>query len=615
LNAKRARHAALLAALVAGAGWAAACNAITGLDKYTTSSGGADAAGCGPTRYVSTQGNDSRDGCTPATARKTIKATVSDIVTRGETALTIEVCAGTYPESDLALSFPMTLRGGYDCTNWQQTATHDYPTLDRTNETIITNATPDSQHPSTLTLALLAANPSGLIVVDGFTIQGADGLATSNAVAIQAGATATVSNSRILGGDATTATSAALVQSNAAEITSDFVRGGAAPTSIAVNATISGTPTPGPKVHADTIQLGTSQSGVATGVLMVGTGVQATTAAGAPVEKTTIGGGTGVSVGVGIYQGAAVDVHANYIEMGVMPAMPDGGAGFAGLAGVNVTQGGPVRITGNRIYSGGSPAGYGEFNGVNINATSNALIANNMIYGGFDGPMLPKPGLATPIHLVDATATVVAYNTLYAGLPGGVASSSGVRASKGTTGTVLVDNILAGIGGPDFGLIIDDCTGGEFSAIEHNLFVGQGQGQLEAFGCGDAGYVAARSFAQMAPAVGSAMVDDNTTMRAACGPTNPPECIPAAGCPIPVSDAGSLSCMQGLFLGWSPSDNGLSTLLDGGWILSPGDPCTVTRGGVRLDDAGVSIATDTFGAPRGSMPSLGAAQVVDGGCE
>src|SRR5207302_10772533 len=99
-----------------------ACGSRCGAGK--TCLAGICTPGCkGKLIYVSADaGNDGNDGCTPATAVKTIGAAIAFATTQDLRAHEIHVCRGTYAERRLILSHSTSLRGGYNCVSWTRAA-------------------------------------------------------------------------------------------------------------------------------------------------------------------------------------------------------------------------------------------------------------------------------------------------------------------------------------------------------------------------------------------------------------------------------------------------------------------------------------------------------------
>jgi hypothetical protein len=273
-------------------------------------------------------------------------------------------------------------------------------------------------------------------------------------------------------------------------------------------------------------------------------------------------------------------------------------------------NGSNVRVLGNRVYGGGSAPGAGSFEGVVLQKTKGGVIANNMIYGGFRQSNNKSPGSANAIDLLGCPSPMVVNNTLFGGFGGPV---TGINLAQGTTGAVVRNNILAGNGVNDYGLRVDDCTG-EVASLTNNLFFATNNGPLRAACANGDGGVTTTNVTDLAglAVLKNAQLGANLTLRASCSNADLADdtCLIEPNCG---RDAGA-DCLTRVFPAWSTLDNGYTDLVGDGWLLRDDVSCRIAKGGVDLATApGATVTADLYGTPRGSTPSMGAAE-SDGGC-
>lgn len=164
--------------------------AIFVFSVLTACGGGGNAGGNSGTPvvtiiYVSTLGNDTSDGLTPATA----KATIADTIASASEQTDIYVAAGNYDISTaITLKPNVSLYGGY---------TTDFASRDPSvNTTTITNIG------SVTVNRVFTANNASIdnnTIVDGFTLNAGNGISQSITIELSA-ASPTISNNTIIGG-------------------------------------------------------------------------------------------------------------------------------------------------------------------------------------------------------------------------------------------------------------------------------------------------------------------------------------------------------------------------------------------------------------------------------
>lgn len=627
-----------------------ACSAILGLEPPPEGASGeggtdVDAAGGCMTRYVSTRApDDNGGGCTPDKPLKTIAAAISAYETAGVTGYTIKVCAGTYPETDLRIESRGALLGGYSCDTWQRTGTY---ATDLVNDTEITVKTIDSNHEVSLLLSppivdagvttTDAEAPEGgaaNLLVDGFSIVGPSGTAESYAVRVNQGATGTISNCRLLAGDATNLSAGIFVQSATPTIANNTILSGRAAVTVGVDVQ---TTSSSPYIHSNTITSKDVTDGVtgstngSYGVLVNNSGSGNGVDANRIDDNTVVSGNGPLSAGIrlaGIAKGGLI--RRNRVQ-----TLTSGKASSIGpMRGISVDTSNGVQILQNRVYSGGSNAGVGPLFGIFVYEGANVVVANNMVYGGYDKPIAMGSNLnATGIALIGTKNPIAVYNTIFSGFAPGFGGraydiSIGTSAIDGTTTTnaIIQNNILAGSGVNDFGMLVDNCGNG-IDMFENNAFFAQQTG-LVFLSCADAGAV--RNVQDIAGLgkMGAKALDGNVTLRSmeTCGKTGSAgACVVQSQCPFyglttTLPDGGpndgganldgSPLCVESVFGAWS-NDDGNSTLFNPGWTLAPvgdggGAPCAVSAGGLDLTSAG--FTTDLYGKQRDAAPSMGAAQ-------
>lgn len=600
-----------------------------------------DAPACsGTTLYVSnTTGSDASSGCTSTAPKKTIGAALA--VAAG--IKTIQVCKGTYDENPLVVTTATSLLGAYNCLTWTRAAKYGYPTFDAGNATVIQNAAVST---ASATLSLSGAGVTSSVVVDGFTILGATSGTTSgpaSAVLCQQGASPTLSNNQLTGGSLTSPTGAAsigvLVLTGANPvITSNKINGGSGvvpPSSSengrASNGILADGSSAQVTITGNTISGGSgagnnSSAGGSAGVVLLGT---ATPGPSYTVRGNTIVAGTGTSaagtatVGFFVNGTASLVLDSNSI---------DGGGGSTGTVcstGVFAGASGALTITANRIYGGncGVSTAATAPAGIRLSSTT-ATVYDNMIHAG---TATNTPTIGSSAIRVDGLGGAdIRHNTLIGG-PSNGAVAQALWLNTGTSGTKVVNNILAGSGN-DAGLVISPCTGAPaLQAFENNLVFASPLGLLRWATCfGGASYATVDGMtANLLATQSGATVQGNVTLASSCTTDAGTDsgCVPSAACTSPQT------CLSAFFGNWDVASNGYKNLFPAapfagacpttnlppqgnGWTIGSTTPapCKVTRS--TLDDHTLTgLGVNLYGNCRTATPSMGAEEDSSATCQ
>src|SRR5439155_11551427 len=166
-----------------------------------------------------------------------------------------------------------------------------------------------------------------------------------------------------------------------------------------------------------------------------------TLARGTAVERNILNGGTGNANTVGDHGPMAVEIFTDD-PVDIVNNVIDGGTGSRNAPSIGVHRAsgsnGTVRLLGNRIYGGLSPAGVHSVYGVRMFGPGPIELANNMIHAG-DAPHSKQPPIAIAIN-ENPRRAIIRHNTLTA--PNGY----GVFLDAPTRGAVLENNILGAPG-------------------------------------------------------------------------------------------------------------------------------------------------------------------------
>jgi hypothetical protein len=589
-----------------------------GADGPADDGGGADGPVPAALFYVSAaSGDDARDGASPSTAKKTIAAAL--VAAKAAPSLAeLHICAGTYEETGLVLDAPISLKGGYGCATWTRLGGYGYPGFDTANETVIASTTSP-------TLLVQSASVTRATILDGLTILGPTGLATTSRALVVDTAAPTISNDKIIGGSGTSTTgdgSIALVLSTAssADIVHDQIEGGSGSTSATDgygSVGVSLTPDVGaPHVHSNNIKGGTGSCtganacAASVGATLDGTSLEA--AQGNAFEENVVHGGAGSSaanhnssIGVIVRGSVFADLVHNQIH---------GGAGTSSKGqkhGVLSTTTGKLRIRASRIFGGD---GIDGFYGISVSGASLVELSNDMVHGGgYSAGVCCTETFAVVLTDVALGNIFVQHNSIYSGNQWQAADAA-IGLFGSTQNAVVENNIFVpgydvnypSNGYPfDIGLDVGSCSGlGALARLRNNLFANF-RGGISSFLLCENDHSAVTSIAAMETKINAAgkVASGNHTLAANCG--GDPSCITLPNCDQ------SDTCFASLYASWS-SDRGYTDLMGSGWKLNPNVACAVAGGGLDLTAATPTIAIDAYDMMRTPPVSIGANELDPG---
>ena len=575
-----------------------------------------------PILYVSPTGLETNDGCTPKRSKATIGGAIARVATLKLRKHAVHVCRGVYPEA-LTLSYPVSLRGGYECSSFKRTDKFGFGKIegvaatgfDRVNESKI-----EAPPSAAAGLVVTGAAVDRSVTIEGFTITGRAASTTGAALSIEGGASPTVQQNEIVGGDAGAAAATMLGTYGVT------VRGGSAP--LLTKNRIKGGAGKGAFVGSMGVLLAADagaaavvtneiQSGAGMSAGIGGIGVAAQTQSKLIGESAIRGnaissdGATGTIPAIDVsLNGGEVDLSDNVISVGSVVCA----AAVCSSTAVRVDTVSTVRITGNRVHAG-FPKGGGsiEVFGISLQRTKDAAVVNNMVHPGTTtlphnsyamhargrtkgtaDPVAVNPRFAHNTVLLGATTFATAFafdeydlmgirvvSNLVLATPQRLAASAAIRTAKCTNMDVLAMAGNAFIGTGIIGRHDSACDGGAPMMVTT-------PDDLEAL------YKSEFSTPQG--------IMGNVAIQGTCAGAR---CTADPGCEL-----GS-GCLDSLLAGWSAPSEGALDLFAGGWQLASKTPCTITRGGFDLSSMGV--AADSYATPRTNPVSPGAHE-YDGMC-
>jgi hypothetical protein len=561
--------------------------------------------------YVSASaGDDANDG----TVRTKPKKTIASALARAKsisTAPEVHVCKGTYIETSLSLSQTLNLRGSYDCTSWQQTATYGFPTFDKANLSVIENANPSLQAATLLVTGAVA--PSA--VVDGFAIVGGSSSAgTTYGVEVTGSASPVLANDTIAGGAGTGASNkpgsvGVSIEGGSPELRVSEILGGSgtgSPGSIAIDVASSGTP----YVHDLVASGGTGTAAPVSDPAAIGIRVATPMSQANALSNLLVAGSDPMATGG---SSAGILVVRPNIAVDILSSAIDGGSGTGGnttSVGVDVSDaGGSVRLSGNRIY-GGTRGGSGATYGVHASSAGSLLVQDSEIHAG------TTAGSATGVDVAVAGTSQIVFSTIYAGASGGIA----IAIESGVKGVVVEDDLLLGANSATVAAVtLGGCTGGQLGTLDYTAFVNFNV----LYTCDTTTAVTIPQMASMLAGVqttGDLEIASGAACTTATACVGDPSCPGASGVCLPSILGASFTAaddgISGLFKGAPPpgADGGVveAGSADGGtspqgWTLPAGTLCAIARGGAPIG----GIKTDLFGQTRDpNKPTLGAFEYV-----
>ncbi len=577
---------------------------------------GACRPGCADKKvYVSTTGDDASDGCAIGRPMKTIGAAVARVKAIGAQDHEVSVCRGAYRERALAIDFSVSLRGGYECSQFTRTKDFGYPLFDAATETIIDDG---NEGDDRATLTVKGAAVSRSTVVDGFTINGATtGAARSAAVAVQDGAAVTLTDLQIEGGGtvAATGTGSTGIHASASspEIRRSVIRGGTGTASDLTNADVIGIHATGGAPYLHDLKASAASNVYrprSYGVLLDGSA----DATGANAwHDVTFSGGQASTALVGLFvAGAHLEMSRGFVSGGKTNCQTAGCGAFGALMIAAVTAIESSRFYGGEIEgpiaSGFAPSVFGLYHDGFTGPAS--VFANNVIVPG-NSARRAEPRVVGAIFSRAPSTRFVHNTVILSEASGGVAKDTvAVWATYGSTNIELDDNLFVGENATtSLGVHLDrDCSGAPTSSIKDlrgNAFVGIAR-LLDAYAAGTpCAYFTAATFADAAPLLPDATFAKNVRYATNCGnDTVGPSCRPC--------NPGS-TCAPLAIAPWTAgSPNSAELFAAPGYAMPANAPCVLARGAVDLTP---KVMVDASGAPRPSPASIGASQIpASGAC-
>jgi hypothetical protein len=555
--------------------------------------------------YVSMSGHDSSTGFDPKNPKQTIVSALTEAQTLPAGA-EVHVCAGSYAEAGLSITFDVRLLGGYDCTTWTRPADYGFPTFDVSVTTTITSANGGGPQLSTVEV-----KSDSNATVDGFVVVGAT---TTSVRSIGFHATDTsspkISNDVLQGGAGhaggamATGSTALLVDVQAApSMITCLVQGGTGNGTTGSTGVVLGTM--GAVVLENDIITG--GAGSASGGTISAVGIDVASMAPTSAIKGVFVLGTdeaaldGNSIGVRVAgSGTSATIESSVVSGGLGSA--NNGASYG--VWIDTTASGNVTLVDDRIYGGGQGGTPSSTYGVFVAAANMLTVESCLIHGGSS----PE---AIGIDVDDTASPVLEDDTVYTGDTGGTA----IVLNSGVTNATITDDLL--IGGSDAS-DVGVSAQAEVPSVSCNTLVRSLNNTAFAnlttlFQCVIGAQVPVELTNQdlySGPDHPNASAD--VFLTTSCTGTSGVMCGEVPGCPGPVA-----SCLGALFgPSFSSFDDGVCSILgtcaaeagvpEDAWTLDIGSTCVLTNGGVPIP----GITTDIYGTPRPTSPppTIGAVQ-------
>jgi hypothetical protein len=575
--------------------------------------------------YVTPDGKDTDDGCSPARAKKTIGAAIARVKGEALTGHEIHVCNGTYAET-LTLDVPVSLRGGYSCNKFERTSAFGLTAFGADGKATgfdglyVTQIVPTELSP--FTLRIEGASVVSSVVIDGLTVTGPSKIAASAeisnaAIAVADGAAPTIENCDVKGG----------------AYLGDVVHG-----SIAIGVLTKAAPI----IRANRIVAGhgTATNYGSTAIDVVGASAQ--------VSGNAIDGGDGTSPGIGAMGIHVMSPDKSFTLEGNHVWVSGTGTGVASVGIYTMGAAGPTAtIRGNRLHPTASHCssgvcflfgiiaesmatsldgnivelgtvdslGGGSANatrvGVSLRGLVNSRFVNNVIHGGVDNPSgnnnvnvglrVEARGLPPGAPEIGDTL-LVAHNTLFPGGPKyGTAFTLQLAGTKNIT---VLDNLLlapslatATLTALDVSNCVDAAHTPVVASFRNNAFVGDTV-LASIDNCGSKPVLFTAPELNTEPSFaaegGNLRVTTNCNLDAV---TCAQDSTCGTNCPAVVIPTFSAAPTFGEAL-----------LFAAGWKLGTATPCLVKAGGISMDPP-----QDAAGVARTAKPSIGAYE-LDGVC-
>ncbi len=577
---------------------------------------GACRPGCADKKvYVSTTGSDTNDGCTIMRPMKTIGAAIARVKAIGAVDHAVTVCRGAYGERDLVIDYPVSLRGGYECTQFTRTKDFGYPGFDAATETIIDDANVGADR---ATLTVKGAAVTRATVIDGFTINGAlNGTARSIAIAVTDGASATFSDLRVEGGGTTTASGigsrGVFTLGSSPEIARSVIHGGTGTTADNANADVLAVYCSGgaPYLHDLEIDAATTVSRPRSYGVLLDANAKATGPS--AWHDVTISGGRGTLLALGLLlAGAQIEVS----RAGIRGGQTSCSAANCGVYGV-LASASTITMDSSRVYGGDlegavdpalGPSIFTIYVDAVLGSTPPSVFTNDIVVTG-NGSRSAAPRTAG-VLITRSPGTRFVHNTvLVTEPPGGRAlETTGIWVAGSSTNVEVDDNLVVGENGTiSLGVRLDrNCNvavGATFKYLRNNALVGLNR-LLDVYGSGCA-YSTAGTLVDAKALLPDATMTGNVRLAPTCGVDGATchACNPATTCaPLVVAPWSTTAGSR------SPSSAELFT--SGGYAMAPGAPCLVAKGAAVLTPP---VTVDRKGAARPTPASIGADQLA-GAC-
>lgn len=608
----------------------------------TSSDGAPDgpSMAAGHTVYVAQSGHDTATGLDPLHPLRSVKQALhvaQGLADAGVAVPNVIVCAGSYFENALQVSFDVGLYGGYDCTtdpsNWTRGtcpgASYCFPTFQSGKTSDIGFANTTSQQ---ATLSILGTITSAT-VIDGFTVAGGAAGQTqapgSAAIDVAGNATPKLSNIAASGGSGAISGSGGtgdqigsvglrILDSAAPTVTSCTIDGGSGsgPTgSVGILVDTKGSP-----VFTQDLVVGGagSVSGNAPNVAAIGLDVVTSLAGSSAPQQLLVFGsdpkatpnGTTIGVRVG---GTSTDFDISY-------SIVSGGSGSSGDGvGVKLEASGASHLLYDRIWGGQRTAN--ESYGVWASGATSVQIVDSEIHAG--DVMSSVATGAVGVDLGGAvTSAQLVFDTIYSGASAG---STAINVETGARGVTIEDDLLLGNGtgtgtGTGDALVTAAICTGQLDKLDYTGFVNANT----LLKCADT-MTMTTTLAGTPPGISGAIDGSATSCSTTCAnvlvynASTTALCTTEAWCVDDTSCPGQPTTCLPSVLGtsWTSTDDGAASLgnvsgVDAGagtaaWqIESPANFCKLTTGGTPN-----GLATkDLLGNARSNTPTMGAVEYM-----
>jgi hypothetical protein len=450
---------------------------------------GADTGGpvpSAPKLYVSPAGSDGAAG-TKAEPLRSIGAALAYAATKpASTPYEILVCKGIYADAPLRVSVSVTLRGGYNCTEWTRAAGFPNAREVDPNESRIENNRVDLDGSTVLMTGPIKAE------LEGFTVVAGDGNTMTTSVSVRNGADSLVVRNRLLGGKTTAAADTVAgrgiaVETARADILQNFMQAGVSGGSqFFASASVLLIDAGGSLVESNLMRGGTGKAPQAETIVHI-----ASKAPGLPVRviKNELYGGTystsaprDVSHLFIVYQSGSAIIEDNRAVGGTTTC-----AESCYVNGVYVGDAATVEMRRNQIEVGSVTApdlgaavrGAGVFDTASLTAENNVLLQrqSTTTAGTFRYGLMAYNACETNRSCSAKTQlrATFRHNTIDMGWlsPAGTTVTTGLYI--GSSRTVAEANLFVGTSdtglSDDRGVFIDKCNGAVLAPLRSNVWL------------------------------------------------------------------------------------------------------------------------------------------------